>query len=258
MGKAHWSCCWQQRAPDVLGWAPWRPAWSWNLGSVCMGYCSSSPLQSPHVPFPLYRFNGWSLWWGFHPGNFLTFGFHCQCCLVFNVFPPLLFGSSSLPIPPPSTMAVVYSHHSKGERCPCPQENSRWHSTVAHRSMGYVSSDPGDPSKGSTRENMLFWEPLTPCLCSPWVLITHSHSASQTYLPDQGAEVPKAFLNFYFNGPGSLNLIDFQIDCADQCTMPWQGKMVSNGTSSCTSASPLQCCSSTVGFSCNLLQPWNF
>lgn len=82
-------------------------------------------LFKAHVPFPLYRFNGWSLWWGFHPGNFLTSGFHCQCYLVFNVLPPLLFGSSSLPIPPPSTMAVVYSHHSKGEQCPCPQENSR-------------------------------------------------------------------------------------------------------------------------------------
>lgn len=131
-------------------------------------------------------------------------------------------------------------------------------STVARGNMGYVSSDPGDPSKWRTRENMLFWEPPSPCLCSPWILKPHSPSASQTYLTDQGAEVPKAFLNFYFNGPGSLNLIDFQIDCADQCTTPWRGKMVSSRTSSCTSASPLQCCSSTVGFSCNLLQPWSF
>lgn len=54
-------------------------------------------LFKAHVPFPLYRFNGWSLWWGFHPGNFLTFGFHCQCYLVFDVFPPLLFGSQVFP-----------------------------------------------------------------------------------------------------------------------------------------------------------------
>lgn len=40
------------------------------------------------------------------------------------------------------------------------------------------------------------------------------------------------------------------MDCADQCTMPWQGRMVSYRTSSCT---PPSFCSSSLGFRSDLL-----
>lgn len=150
---------------------------------------------------------------GFSPWDSSDSQFPLSSCFSFSAFPALLHPADSF---------------YRGNISPCPQENMDG-LTAAQKKQDMFPWSAGETFQGSTRWPRCFGTALSPWLCS---LIT----CTRTCPTDQGAEVPKAFLNFYFNWPESLNLIDFQIDRADQCTMPWRGRMVSYRTSSCTPA----------------------
>lgn len=114
--------------------------------------CSRNPLQSPHLPFPLYGFQ--------RPCSSLFSG---GGFILATSWLPVCIASAACSLmsshPPPSQRTAECSYHLLGEACTLSSGRQQvtylWHGETFPWS-------PGHPLRWSSGENMLLWGDLFP------------------------------------------------------------------------------------------------